>query len=139
MKSCIRYFHGTATEFHNDSLPTEAASKYHEEDPIVPDSLEDVQLVMNLSSIDKIEDLHHSENVEYVGHVSADTKFLLILAVERRTIPILDSARENVRLITTEAILYLWLGIEMLTGENDGVDNDDLVNSHTQQVLYHFS
>jgi len=137
MKTGVRNFHCTATKLNNDSLSSEAASEDDEEDPVVPHAAEHVQLVVDFSGVDQVEDLHYSEDVEHIRHVSAHSVLLLVLAVERGAVPILNSSGEYVGLVATEPIFDVGLGEEVLAGEDNRIDDDDFVNSHAQQVLHH--
>jgi|LauGreDrversion4_2_1035121.scaffolds.fasta_scaffold64277_2 hypothetical protein len=94
---------------------------------------------MDLSCVNEVKDLHHSENIEDIGHVSAHTMLLLVFAIKRSTVPVLNSSWEEIRLIATKSVLYIRLRVEMLTSEHNSVNDDNFINGHTHEVLDHFS
>ena len=132
MKSRIGDLHGTSSELDNDSLSSEASNKDDEEDPVVPHSFEDVQLIVDFSGIDKVEDLHDCEHVEDISHVSAHSVLLFELAVEGGAIPVLESSWEHIGLVAAKSVLDLWLRVEVLASENDRVNDNDLVDGHSE-------
>ena len=70
--------------------------------------------------------------------MSTGTHFFNILAVKRGPIPISQSSRENVRvLFVFESPFESWFWVEVLPSKHDNVQNYDLVDSHSNDVLKH--
>ena len=71
MKAPTSDLHGIATELNDDALGSSDEYEDEAECEVVEDALEDVELIVDNTSIDNVEDAHHDENIEDIGQVSA--------------------------------------------------------------------
>jgi len=71
VKATTSDLHGIASELHDDALGSSDKYEDDAECEVVEDALEDVDLIVDYTSIDNVEDAHHDEYVENIGQVSA--------------------------------------------------------------------
>lgn len=55
---------GKRSKCYNDNLEDYNRSNNGQEHPVIKDSTKDIKLVMELSAVDEIEDLHHHKSIE---------------------------------------------------------------------------
>jgi hypothetical protein len=80
MKTVTANFKSSITELCNNCLSTADNNPNNAECQIIEDALENVDLIINLSAVDHVENLKNDENVEYICHVSASSNSILIFA-----------------------------------------------------------
>jgi hypothetical protein len=73
-----RYFKSLTSQLDNNYLSTCNDEPDNYIGNIVKDTIENVNLVVDLSNVDHIEDLHNDETIEYVGHVSTCTELIFV-------------------------------------------------------------
>ena len=104
------------------------------------DALEDVELVIDNTSVDNVEDAHHDEYVENIGQVSARSIQLLKFREKRRAIPVEMTTGVNVwniRSVKTE--FDLRLRVEILSTKANSPHNANHIAGHGNDLLEHLS
>jgi hypothetical protein len=67
VKATTSDLHGIASELHDDALSSSDKYEDDAESEVVEDAFEDVDLIVDYTSIDNVEDAHHDENIEDIG------------------------------------------------------------------------
>jgi hypothetical protein len=67
VKATTSDLHGIASELHDDALGYSDKYEDDAESEVVEDAFEDVDLIVDYTSIDNVEDAHHDENIEDIG------------------------------------------------------------------------
>lgn len=67
-----------AAELNDDDLGTRNTKKNEDEHPVLRDSFENILLIVDLTSVDKVENLHDCEHIENICHVTTCSVLLLI-------------------------------------------------------------
>ena len=132
VKSVGADFHRFASKLCNDCLTSKDDHKDYAVGAVVKDSTKDVDLVVDDSAVDHVENLHDHKDIEHIGHVSACSLVRVFKTPEFCTIPVRNSAWVDIGLVSSfVSVLNFWLGVEILTSENDDVDDYDFIDSHT--------
>jgi len=124
-------------ELREDHLNNEDHHPDSTEHSVVNDSSEDVFLIMNLSSIDHVKDLHENESSEDHSHVSGRPIVVIVLEVEFLRFKVIRSSRVDHTLVVGDVSFSL--RDKVLSEENDTKHNDTLECRHSQDVLNHLS
>lgn len=127
------------TDLNNESLSTEDADPDNKENGVSKNAFEDILLIVDFATVDQVEDLHDSEDVENISHVSACTELLFLLLPQGSAVPIIDTTRVYKFVRSAESQSLIRLRVEVFTSEDNGVNNDDHVDSHGDHILDHLS
>lgn len=129
----------TVTECADKHLTTDNDEPNGDEDPVSEDTLEDPQLIIDLSGTDHVKDLHKHESGEDEGQVTGWTQFgSHITGVELTAIPIGSTAWEDEAWVDT--LVFVLLNVlwnHPLTGEEEGEQNNALPERLTKNMLDH--
>lgn len=118
-KTILRYLHGEATKLNNDDLAASDANHDTNEHPVLEQSFEDIEVVIDHTAVNKIEDLHDCEYVEDICHLSARALIFLLFAPQGSAVPVRNTAWVDEGRIATISQGYVGLRVEVFSSEND--------------------
>jgi hypothetical protein len=107
--------------------------------PVVEDTFEHPFFVVNLSCVEHVENLEPHKHIENIGELSAGTPFSFLEDVLRGLIEVVGSTRVNVAWAV--GILEFCNGFRepVFSSKDNGVNDGNLVNGVTKEMLNHFS
>lgn len=132
-------FHGDTSENDNDALTTNDDEPDDDVHEVVEDTSEDPFLVVDLPSVEHVEDLHPHEHIEHIGELSARAPVGFLERVKRSLIPIVRSSRVDMTWAPWVFELLDGLWEPVVSSEHDGVDDSDLIDGVTKEMLDHLS
>ncbi len=85
-------FEGLPSKLDDNNLACNYYEPDHNEDLVLHNATEDIELVVYLSSINHVENLHHNKYIKGIGVMSTWSKLSLLCDVKWSVIPIIKSS-----------------------------------------------
>lgn len=133
----MRNFEDNTCEFNNDGLSKDNDKPDNKEHWICEYTIENVFLIINLSGIKHVKYLHNDEYIENISHMSTWSPFNYFGKIKLTSIPVVVSSRVDLSSIVL--VFDFRFRIEFFSSKNNNVDNNDLIDGHSKDMLYHLS
>lgn len=133
----FKYFSG---ELSDKDLENEDRDPDYQEHRVMEQTLEYVELVVDLLRVQHVEDLHQHERREDHSKLPARAGVVVavtVLLVEVAAVPVVEPARHDE--VAVPRLVVGVFGDELLACEHDREDDDGLVERHEEDVLDHLA
>ena len=91
-QSSFRDVEGNIEEFDDNNMESTDDQPYHKEHFVLKEVIKNVDFIINLSTIDHVEDLEDHKDVENVSHMSARSIYFNLVLIQWSVIPIVESS-----------------------------------------------
>ena len=127
MKAVSRDLKGVRANLNDEDMKADNGNDNDIVDPVLVDVLEDVQVIIDYTGIENVEDCHNDKDVEHICHVSRSTPFIIVFRILWVSIEVLRLSRADIRSVIASET-FIWLREKVLPSEADGIHDTNRVD-----------